>query len=60
MRAFDSFLLELKRRHVYRVAVAAIGWLLVQVITRAFLVFALPLWLQQFKQLLQRYANVHY
>ena len=28
MGAFDSFLLELKRRHVYRVAVAyaAIGW----------------------------------
>lgn len=49
MRAFDSFLLELKRRHVYRVAVAyaAIGWLLVQVITQVFPVFALPLWLQQ-------------
>ncbi|HXE66103.1 MAG TPA: tetratricopeptide repeat protein [Rhodanobacteraceae bacterium] len=49
MGAFDSFLLELKRRHVYRVAVAyaAIGWLLVQVITQVFPVFALPLWLQQ-------------
>lgn len=49
MGALDSFLLELKRRHVYRVAVAyaAIGWLLVQVITQVFPVFALPLWLQQ-------------
>ncbi|HWG10969.1 MAG TPA: tetratricopeptide repeat protein [Rhodanobacteraceae bacterium] len=49
MSAFGTFLEELKRRHVYRVAVAyaAIGWLLVQVITQVFPVFALPLWLQQ-------------
>ncbi|MBU6478718.1 MAG: hypothetical protein KGQ32_12385, partial [Xanthomonadaceae bacterium] len=49
MRAFDSFLLELKRRHVYRVAVAyaAIGWLLTQVITQVLPVFELPLWVQR-------------
>ncbi|MDE2496495.1 MAG: tetratricopeptide repeat protein, partial [Xanthomonadaceae bacterium] len=40
---------ELKRRHVYRVAVAyaAIGWLLTQVITQVLPVFELPLWVQR-------------
>ena len=49
MRAFDSFLLELKRRHVYRVAVAyaAIGWLLTQVITQVLPVFEFSLWVQR-------------
>lgn len=49
MRAFDSFLFELKRRHVYRVAVAyaAVGWLLTQVITQVLPVFELPLWVQR-------------
>lgn len=54
MSAFVSFLDELKRRHVYRVAVAyaAIGWLLVQVITQVFPVFSLPLWIQKTSVLL--------
>lgn len=49
MGAFDSFLLELKHRHVYRVAVAyaAIGWLLTQVITQVLPVFEFPLWVQR-------------
>lgn len=49
MGAVDSFLLELKRRHVYRVAVAyaAIGWLLAQVITQVLPVFEAPLWVQR-------------
>jgi len=49
MGAFDSFLLELKHRHVYRVAVAyaAIGWLLAQVITQVLPVFEFPLWVQR-------------
>ena len=49
MGAFDSFLLELKNRHVYRVAVAyaAIGWLLTQVITQVLPVFEFPLWVQR-------------
>ncbi|HEX5353680.1 MAG TPA: tetratricopeptide repeat protein [Rhodanobacteraceae bacterium] len=49
MGAFGSFLGELKRRHVYRVAVAyaAIGWLLVQVVTQVLPVFESPLWVQR-------------
>ena len=40
---------ELKRRHVYRVAVAyvIVGWLLIQVVTQVFPVFHLPDWLDQ-------------
>jgi serine/threonine-protein kinase len=49
MGAFGSFLAELRRRHVYRVAVAyaAIGWLLAQVITQVLPVFETPLWAQR-------------
>lgn len=49
MGAVDSFLLELRRRHVYRVAVgyAAIGWLLAQVVTQVLPVFETPLWAQR-------------
>jgi TolB-like protein/Tfp pilus assembly protein PilF len=49
MGAFGSFLGELKRRHVYRVAVAyaAVGWLLVQVVTQVLPVFELPLWVER-------------
>lgn len=44
-----SFFAELKRRHVYRVAVAyaAIGWLLVQIVTQVFPVFLYSLWVQR-------------
>ncbi len=40
---------ELKRRHVYRVAVAyvIVGWLLIQVVTQVFPVFHLPDWIDQ-------------
>ena len=40
---------ELKRRHVYRVAVAyvVVGWLLIQVVTQVFPVFHLPDWIDQ-------------
>lgn len=49
MSAFGSFLEELRRRHVYRVAIvyAAIGWLLVQIVTQVFPVFNYPLWVQR-------------
>jgi TolB-like protein len=49
MSAFDSLLVQLKRRHVYRVAVvyAAVGWLLVQVVTQVFPVFSFPAWTEQ-------------
>ena len=41
-----SFFAELKRRHVYRVAVAyaVAGWLLIQFATQVFPVFSLPNW----------------
>lgn len=49
MSAFGSFLEELRRRHVYRVAIAyaAIGWLLAQVITQVLPVFEMPLAMQR-------------
>ena len=49
MSAFDSLLIQLKRRHVYRVAVvyAAVGWLLVQIVTQVFPVFSFPTWTEQ-------------
>jgi len=42
----DSFFSELKRRNVYKVAVAyaVIGWLLVQVTTQVFPIFEIPNW----------------
>ena len=42
----DSFLAELKRRHVYRVAVgyAVVAWLLTQVATQVFPFFDVPNW----------------
>ena len=45
MRA-DNFLSELKRRNVYKVAVAyaVVGWLLVQVATQVFPFFEIPNW----------------
>src|SRR5437762_9465952 len=41
-----NFLSELKRRNVYKVAVAyaVIGWLLVQVTTQVFPIFEIPNW----------------
>src|SRR5687768_7927545 len=41
-----NFFSELKRRHVYRVAVAyaVVAWLLVQVATQVFPFFAVPNW----------------
>lgn len=49
MGAFNNLLVELKRRQVYRVAVvyAAVGWLLVQVVTQVFPVFSFPTWTEQ-------------
>ena len=45
----SGFWQELKRRHVYRVAVAyaIVGWLLIQVVTQVFPVFHLPDWIDQ-------------
>ena len=42
----DNFLSELKRRNVYKVAVAyaVVGWLLVQVTTQVFPIFEIPNW----------------
>src|SRR5438874_9076514 len=42
----DNFLSELKRRNVYKVAVAyaVVGWLLVQVATQVFPFFEIPNW----------------
>ena len=41
-----SFFAELKRRNVYKVAVAyaVVGWLLVQVTTQVFPIFEIPNW----------------
>ncbi|MEY2505451.1 MAG: adenylate cyclase, partial [Verrucomicrobiota bacterium] len=41
-----SFLTELKRRNVYKVAVAyaVVGWLLVQIATQVFPFFEIPNW----------------
>ena len=42
----DNFFAELKRRNVYKVAVAyaVVGWLLVQVTTQVFSIFEIPNW----------------
>src|SRR5437763_1959071 len=42
----DTFFTELKRRNVYKVAVAyaVVGWLLVQVTTQVFPIFEIPNW----------------
>src|ERR1700680_1170983 len=42
----DNFFAELKRRNVYKVAVAyaVVGWLLVQVTTQVFPIFETPNW----------------
>ncbi len=42
----DNFFAELKRRNVYKVAVAyaVVGWLLVQVVTQVFPIFEIPNW----------------
>jgi len=42
----ENFLAELKRRNVYKVAVAyaVVGWLLVQVTTQVFPIFEIPNW----------------
>ncbi|TAM96034.1 MAG: hypothetical protein EPN40_09685 [Rhodanobacteraceae bacterium] len=49
-----GFWLELKRRHVYRVAVAyaVVGWLLIEVATQVFPVFHMPDWTDQLVVLL--------
>ena len=41
-----KFLAELKRRNVYKVAAAyaAIGWLLIEVVTQVFPIFGIPNW----------------
>jgi len=42
----SNFFSELKRRNVYKVAVAyaVVGWLLVQITTHVFPVFEIPNW----------------
>lgn len=52
--SLDSLLIQLKRRHVYRVAVvyAAVGWLVVQIVTQVFPVFSFPTWTEQLAVLL--------
>src|SRR5438045_8091123 len=42
----DNFFAELKRRNVYKVAIAyaVVGWLLVQVTTQVFPIFEIPNW----------------
>ena len=42
----ENFFAELKRRNVYKVAVAyaVVGWLLVQVTTQVFPIFEIPNW----------------
>src|SRR5439155_5361433 len=41
-----NFLAELKRRNVYKVAVAyaVVGWLLIQIVTQVFPFFEIPNW----------------
>ena len=43
---YRNFFTELKRRNVYKVAVAyaVVGWLLVQVTTQVFPIFEIPNW----------------
>ena len=45
-RAMNNFFAELKRRNVYKVAVAyaVVGWLLIQVATQVFPFFEIPNW----------------
>ena len=42
----DNFFAELKRRNVYKVAIAyaVVGWLLVQITTQVFPIFEIPNW----------------
>src|SRR5205814_1654266 len=46
---FRNFFAELKRRNVYKVAVAyaVVGWLLVQIATQVFPFFGIPNWAVQ-------------
>jgi serine/threonine-protein kinase len=45
-----NFFAELKRRHVYRVAIAygVVGWLLIQIATQVFPFFEIPNWVVRF------------
>src|SRR5262245_43704784 len=45
-----NFLAELKRRHVYKAAIAyaVFGWLLIQIATQVFPFFAIPNWIVRF------------
>src|SRR5437868_12329275 len=54
MTSGSGFLHELRRRHVFRVAVAyaVVGWLLIQIATQVFPVFNLPNWAAQLVVLL--------
>jgi serine/threonine-protein kinase len=54
MASGSGFLHELRRRHVFRVAVAyaVVGWLLIQFATQVFPVFNLPAWAAQLVVLL--------
>src|SRR5690242_14303697 len=47
--ATRSLFRELRRRHVFRVAAAyaVMGWLLIQIATQVFPVFAFPNWIEQ-------------
>ena len=53
MSAKPSFFAELKRRNVYKVAVAyaVVGWLLVQVATQVFPFFEIPNWVVRLVQM---------
>ena len=46
MEKQDSFLAELKRRNVYKVAVAyaVVSWLIIQIATQVFPFFEIPNW----------------
>jgi len=50
-----NFFAELKRRHVYRVAIAyaVVAWLLVQVATQVFPFFEIPTWIVRLVVLLR-------
>ena len=54
MASGSGFLHELRRRHVFRVAVAyaVVGWLVIQIATQVFPVFNLPNWATQLVVLL--------
>jgi len=51
----SNFLAELKRRHVYRVAIAyaVVAWLFVQIATQVFPFFEIPDWVVRLVVLLQ-------